>query len=213
MKITTPKPSTPFDSKVLGNCDTITLETSKGKFRVHEEADGSLSIRESSHYHLAVLPKTGNAVSVYAIDGADFLTQPKEVGPLALDYPHALPGDGDGQWYENRKGTQVESVMGMLTGERAEAHFLKRGPWRKIDPPAAPEFKPRDRDVVDSKRKLLALPAGAILFSEETKDCWTWHGINAKPLVATGTGGGYTYADSFLEQQSPLAVLHIPASA
>jgi hypothetical protein len=49
------------------------LETAQGKFTITELDDGSVLITETSHKHLAVLPRSANGLQLQAFNGEDFV--------------------------------------------------------------------------------------------------------------------------------------------
>ena len=61
-----------MSDRLLGEESSITIETTQGRFSIKEQPDGSLSIHESSHNHLAVLPRTGNSIDIHAIPSPNF---------------------------------------------------------------------------------------------------------------------------------------------
>jgi hypothetical protein len=46
--------------------ETITLETSSGRFNIAERLDGSLEVTETGHSRLAVLPQVSNGIVLRA---------------------------------------------------------------------------------------------------------------------------------------------------
>ncbi len=68
----------------------------------------------------------------------------------------------------------------------------------------------RESSLVRTLRALQELPAGTKLYSPRTTEFWTWHGTDNVPLVATGTGGCYTFTNEFVAQQAPFQIMHTP---
>jgi hypothetical protein len=58
--------------RLVGEESTFTVETTQGRFTFSERADGSLSIHESGHGHLAIFPKTANAIELHVTTPAAF---------------------------------------------------------------------------------------------------------------------------------------------
>jgi hypothetical protein len=50
----------------VGVNETITLETSAGRFSIAERPDGSLEVTETGHSRLAVLPQVSNGIVLRA---------------------------------------------------------------------------------------------------------------------------------------------------
>lgn len=63
--------------RAISSESTITIETAQGRFTITERADGSLAIHESSHNHLAILPRTGNSVELHAVASPNFRQEDK----------------------------------------------------------------------------------------------------------------------------------------
>lgn len=58
--------------RLISEESSFTIETKQGRFTISEQEDGALTIHESTHNHLAVLPRTGNAIELHAITSPNF---------------------------------------------------------------------------------------------------------------------------------------------
>ena len=67
-----------MNDRLIGDESSLTITTAQGRFTIAEQDDGSLTIHESGHCHLAVLPRTGNAIALHAIASPNFRTEPIE---------------------------------------------------------------------------------------------------------------------------------------